>query len=431
MLVKFTVGNFLSFKNKVVVDLNATTLTEYRDDNIVQSFDKRHSLLKSLILYGANSSGKSNMFKAIKFMRRMILNSSKDSQADERIRVEPFLLSSTTLKKPSFFEIEFIIKKVKYIYGFEVDSEKIHKEWLYQAKKTTNVLLYERKRQQISITNKFDSASKPLTGITRENALFLSVCAQFNISSAISIIKAISDIQYTSGTDDRATIDFTIEMLNDASSGNFVSNFIKGANLGFSEIKTEKISLTKEMLSKSKVPKEIQKLLLKSKEENTLISTKHTVFDKENQPMGDTYFNMFANESLGTRKYFSLAGPIIDTLLSGKTLIIDEFDARLHPILSKSIIKLFNSADNNPNNAQLIFASHNSSFINSKNDLFRRDQILIVEKDEYGASNLETLYNKKVRKDASFEKDYLLGNYQGIPIDLEITNELPKLESEV
>ena len=124
---------------------------------------------------------------------------------------------------------------------------------------------------------------------------------------------------------------------------------------------------------------------------------------------------MFVSESLGTGKYVALAGPIIDALLHGKTLIIDEFDAQLHPHLSNAIVALFNSKHNNPNGAQLIFASHNPSLINPKRKLFRRDQIMITEKDAFGVTTMESLYDKKIRKDASFEKDYLEGKYEGIP----------------
>ncbi len=428
MLVKFTINNFLSFKNETVIDLNATSLSEYREENIFNLAINNLSLLKSLVIYGANSSGKSNLFKAIKFVRRMILNSSKDSQAEESIKVEPYLLSTENRLKPSYFEIEFIADKKQYRYGFEVDVNKIHKEWLYEVKKTTETQLFNRNFQEIQISSKFDSASNNLTTITRDNALFLSVCAQFNISIAIEIIRGISDIQYLSGVDDRSTMDFTVNLLNDPENGIYVNNFIRGAKLGFEEVKTKEISLTEEALAKSNIPKELRKFLLDKKEKNTVVTTKHLVYDDNNNPSDEIYFNLIANESLGTRKYFSLAGPIIDTLLKGKTLIIDEFDARLHSRLSKSIIRLFNTKENNPNNAQLIFASHNSTFINPTNELFRRDQIIIAEKDKFGSSKMESIYAKGIRKDASFERDYLSGKYNGIPLDIEISNQLPLFE---
>ncbi|WP_430411285.1 AAA family ATPase [Kordia sp.] len=415
MLVNFTVENYLSFKNRTTIDLTATSLTELRSSNLFDTPLKNLTLLKSMVIYGANANGKSNLFKAISFARKFILNSSKDSQADEAIEVQPFCLSTESIEEPSLFELVFIHDTAKYRYGFLVDDEQVHKEWLYVTTKNKEQLLFEREFQEIKTTKKFDTASANLTSITRKNALFLSVCAQFNIPTGIAILKAMSNVQYISGMQDRYTINFTIDMMDDPAKKKFIDNFIAGANLGFTETKVERFKLTEEILEKGNVPKEIRKMILESDEENVVVSTKHTVYDEDNEEVDNIYFNLFANESLGTCKYVALSGPIIDTLLHGKTLIIDEFDAQLHPHLSKAIIELFNSKENNPNGAQLIFASHNPSLINPKRKLFRRDQIMITEKDVYGVTKMESLYDKKVRKDASFEKDYLEGKYEGIP----------------
>ncbi|QHI37801.1 hypothetical protein IMCC3317_31840 [Kordia antarctica] len=415
MLVKFTVENYLSFKNRTSIDLTASSLTELRDANLHVSPIKNLTLLKSLIIYGANSNGKSNLFKAINFARTFILNSSKDSQSDEPIEIQPFCLSTESIDKPSFFELVFIHNAVKYRFGFEADATEIHKEWLYVTTKNKEQLLFERDFQEITITKKFDAASSNLTTITRKNALFISVCAQFNIATGMAILKALNSIQYISGMQDRFTINFTIDMMDDPAKKKYIDNFIAGADLGFTETKVERFKLTEEILEKGNVPKEIRKMILESDEENVVVSTKHAIYDENNEEVDNVYFNLFVSESLGTGKYVALSGPIIDTLLNGKTLIIDEFDAQLHPHLSKAIIELFNSKENNPNGAQLIFASHNSSLINPKRKLFRRDQIIIAEKDSYGITNMESLYDKKIRKDASFEKDYLEGKYDGLP----------------
>ncbi|AXG68602.1 AAA domain, putative AbiEii toxin, type IV TA system [Kordia sp. SMS9] len=415
MLVKFTVENYLSFKNRMTIDFTATSLTELRDANLHQTSLKNVTLLKSMIIYGANSNGKSNLFKAIKFARKFILNSSKDSQSDEPIEVQPFCLSTETIEKPSFFELVFVYEAAKYRYGFEVDDTEVHKEWLYMTTKNKEQLLFERDFQNITVTKKYDAASSNLTSITRKNALFLSVCAQFNIPTGMAILKALSNVQYISGMQDRYTVNFTIDMMDDPEKKKYIDNFIASADLGFTETKVERFKLTEEILEKGNVPKEIRKMILESDEENVVVSTKHIIYDENNEEVDNIYFNLFVSESLGTGKYVALAGPIIDALMHGKTLIIDEFDAQLHPHLSKAIVELFNSKENNPNGAQLIFASHNPSLINPKRKLFRRDQIIITEKDQFGVTTMESLYDKKIRKDASFEKDYLEGKYDGIP----------------
>ncbi len=426
MLVKFTVGNFLSFKKKATIDLNASSLTELRNENILSTSVPNVSLLKSVVAYGANSSGKSNLFKAIKFVKKFIQNSSKDSQADEEIDIEPFRLSTDSIAKPSYFEIEVVFDGAKYRYGFEVDNKKVYREWLYFNNKSKEYLLFNRDHQSIEIGKKYDRTSENFINNTRENSLFLSLCAQLNIKIAINIIKDLGNLKYISGTDDRNTIDFTVKLLNDPEYNIIVNNFIRGANLGFKQVKTENVEITSEMLKKSGIPKELRKMFLKNKTENVVITTEHVVYDKNLEPARSTYFSLMKNESLGTRKLFSLAGPIIDAIVNGKTLIIDEFDARLHPLLGKAIIKLFNSAENKK--AQLLLTSHNSHYINSSSKLFRRDQIVIFEKDDYGQTIFETLNDKKTRKDESFEKNYLSGKYDGIPIKLEINSQLNLFE---
>ncbi|GGF16148.1 AAA family ATPase [Flavobacterium limi] len=423
MLVKFSVCNFLSFKENTSINLSATSLTEYRNDNIFQSPINDLSLLKSLVVYGANSSGKSNLFRAISFMKWLILTSSKDSTSGDEITVERFKLSTETIDKPSFFEIEFIVDNKKYRYGFEVDTQKVHSEYLYYQSKTKEYVLFKRTLQEIELGKKFDIETQKLFTITRENALFLSVCAQFNDTLSTMLTKEIRDITFISGVNDFSSREYTGKMLNDSKFNLMMNNLLRSAKLGFNEVKVEKVS-NQDLLSKSELPKDFVKMLLKKSPENNIVSTKHYVYNENKDIEGVEFFDLNSEESLGTRKFFALSGPIIEALTKGTVLIIDEFDSRLHPELCKAIIKLFNSLENNPYNAQLIIASHNSTFINSTNKLFRRDQVIIAGKDKYGITRLESLFEKKIRKDASFEKDYLSGKYDGISIDLKVSNQL-------
>ncbi|MGE8342468.1 MAG: AAA family ATPase, partial [Flavobacterium sp.] len=231
------------------------------------------------------------------------------------------------------------------------------------------------------------------------------------------------DINIISGINDHNSGEYTIKMLNDSKFNVMVNNLLRSANLGFNEVKVKKVS-TQDLIGKSDIPKELLKIILKKNPENDIVSTKHYVYDQNNEIKSEEFFDLNSEESLGTRKFFALSGPIIEALTKGTLLIIDEFDSRLHPELCKAIIKLFNSSENNPYNAQLIIASHNSTFINSTNKLFRRDQIIIAGKNKYGITRLESLFEKKVRKDASFEKDYLSGKYDGVSIDLKVNNQL-------
>ena len=143
------------------------------------------------------------------------------------------------------------------------------------------------------------------------------------------------------------------------------------------------------------------------------IVTQHPVFDAEHNLVGQEAFSMEEQESAGTRKIFNLSGPLWDTLEQGKVLIIDEIEARLHPLLTLELMRLFNSPQTNPNNAQLIFATHDTGLLGPS--LLRRDQIWFTEKDRYGATNLYSLAELQVRNDAAVDKQYIAGRYGAIP----------------
>lgn len=417
MIVKFTTGNFNSFKEPTALSLKASALSENQDYQFETPLTDL-SLLKSAVIYGQNSSGKSNMFKALRFMRWFMLNSAKDFQASEKIDVSSFQLSTVTVDQPSFFEIEMIIDEVKYKYGFRVDKNIVHEEWLFVTRKIKEYILFHRHRQDIKVEGRFDFP-KQLVDRTRENALALSVGALFNNHIAVEIIKKIDGFKMVSGVRDESHIDFTAKMLDDKKYAHLIKEFVLSAKLGFTDFKTEKVKITEEMLGNG-LPEEIKTLFLKNRKDRIFVSTSHQVFDENNIPVGNTYFDLIQNESLGTQKYFSLAGPVIDTLTKGGVIIVDEFSSRMNPMLCEAIIRLFNSTENNPNNAQFIFITHNLSFVSRNRDLFRRDQMILFNKNKYGASEVISLYDLRIRKDASYEKEYLgLMFEQGYPkIDL-------------
>lgn len=160
-------------------------------------------------------------------------------------------------------------------------------------------------------------------------------------------------------------------------------------------------------------------LLKKEGRESIGVRTSHEQYDAEGQLIGQKLFNFDTQESEGTKKIFALAGPIIAALRSGHVFVIDELDARLHPLMTCELVRLFNSKETNPQHAQLIFTTHDTNLLG--NDLFRRDQIWFTEKDYQGATSLYSLAefkvdNAKVRNDASYERDYIKGRYGAIPL---------------
>lgn len=418
MLISFAVNNYLSFRNKATLQMVPSAIKE-REDNIAYINSINTKVLKSAAIYGANSSGKTNLLKALIFMKKFVVNSSKNSQVNEVIDVESFRLNSLNETKPSEFEIIFFHKGVRYRYGIEVDRSSVYKEWLYFSKITKEYIHFIRNENKIEISEKNFPEGIGLETKTRSNALFLSVVAQFNGEIATGILEWFDDLKYINDTNEAYHQKKTSQLLATEGYKNWITKFLEYADLGFSDVVVEKINIE----GLDELPKGVQEMILKQKGDS-VIRTLHTKYDEDDKEVGPVLFLLNKNESLGTRKLFSMSGLIIDCLVSGKLLIIDELDARLHPNLSAAIIELFNSKINNPKNAQLIFVTHNTNLLSRK--IFRRDQIILAKKDHrYGYTTLHSL-NENARNDEAFEKNYLQGEYGGVPT---IDNQLNLFDS--
>jgi uncharacterized protein len=189
MLIEFSVANYRSFKEKVtfsMVAANIVAKNKNLDDSNSFEVDKDLKLLKSAAIYGANASGKSNLAKALGFMKWFMINSSKETQIGEEINVEHFRLSTETESEPSFFEIVFLLESQKYRYGFEVNQSRVVSEWLFYVPKLRETKLFEREDNHIKISKTYKADG--IQEKTRNNALFLSVSAQFNVGIAEKIL---------------------------------------------------------------------------------------------------------------------------------------------------------------------------------------------------------------------------------------------------
>jgi uncharacterized protein len=414
MLIEFSVGNYLSFKEQVTFSMVASKIVakdKSLDENNVFKIDDDLSLLKSAAIYGANASGKSNFIDALSFMRKFVLSSSKDTQAAEPIEAEAFRLDSETVAKPSFFEVVFLLDGKKYRYGFEVDTEKVVSEWLFFTPKTKEAKLFTRASEGIVFSGSFKEG-KGLGEKTRTNALFLSVAAQFNGTIAQQILAWFRNLGIISGFVDDGIRAFTIKGLEIDEIRPDIVKLIKKLDLGIDGIQIEKAEMTEALLPKN-LPLDVKEALLKTIPNKVFIRTMHKKYASDGKEVSTEMFDLDDNESEGTKRLFSLAGPLVSVLRNGKTLVVDELDARLHRLMTCQIIRLFNSNETNPNNAQLIFTTHDTSLLN--NTLFRRDQIWFAEKNEHGATDLYSLAEFKVRNDASYEKEYVQGRYGAIP----------------
>ena len=410
MLIGFSVGNYKSFKETVTLSMVASSITEEEkelDENNVFEINHKLNLLKSAAIYGANASGKSNLIAAINFMKWFVLNSSKETQVSEAIYIEAFRLSTETEKEPSFFEIVFLLEGKTFRYGFEVNAREVVSEWLFQADDSEEQMLFERDFDNYILDN--FPEGQGISDKTRSNALFLSVVAQFNGKVSGKILLWFSKtLQLISGLQDTQYRKETLESFENESHRHDIIEFIKKLDLGITDIQ-----ITNKPLPIVSQKTAMYGSLYPYSEIKPAVKTVHRKYDAEGKQSAIELFDIDKHESEGTNKLFALAGLLLDTLRTGKILLIDELDARLHPLITRELICLFNSNETNPHNAQLIFTTHDTNLLSSKT--FRKDQIWFTEKDNKGATDLYSLVEYKVGKDASFERDYIIGKYGAIP----------------
>lgn len=392
MLLEFCVKNFLSIKDDLKLSFVATTLKESLSEpnDVIRISDMGLALVRSAVIYGANASGKTNVLKAIAFYKSFIMNSFKNGQAGESIDVENFRLNASTVQEPTTMEATFTVGEYLYRYGFEVGEKAVHSEWLYRRmnrKRSKEVEIFYREETGVTV-----HAKSPLMQdlvnrkMVRDNALLLSTAAQFNETTAVDILHWLSDTQVLFCSEDDKMWLQAIRHLDDEKMRERIVLFAKYADLGIENI---------------------------TKIGNRIVSS-HRQYDDEGRETNDVAFSFSGNESEGTIKYFSLAYPIIDALDNGKRLVVDELDSKLHPLLVRKIVTLFNSAETNPKGAQLLFTTHDTFLLSA--GLFRRDQVWFTQKDNFGATEAYSLAEYKVRGSSPFERDYLQGKFGATPI---------------
>lgn len=419
MISNFSVENFRSIDEKIELSFEASTAIKDML-NIGFTTSAGIPVLNATAIYGANSSGKSNVFKAVGMMKSIILNSIR-LNAGEKLPYDPFLLSDYPIR-PTRFEIAFIDGSDKFIYGFSYTAEGIENEWLMTKfpKRSMKTLLkrsvegIEIDKQNFGEGMSITSGNIPLNN----NRLFISLSAQLGGVISKRIIEwFLNKLNSVSGLRDRSYMRFTREALhtNEVYKSD-IMQFIQSMDLGFSEVRTEQ-----EDINEKNLPKGLPVELISSLREHPFISanTVHKKYNAEGDVVGEVEFDIDEKESDGTKKLFNMAGPIVDTLNKGKALFVDELDAQLHPLLTRKIVNLFNSPNTNPNGAQLIFTSHDTNLLSKK--LLRRDQVVFVEKDNKAKTHLTPMMSIKLkngskpRTDSNYEKNYLEGKYGAIP----------------
>lgn len=396
LIEEFSFGNFKSFKEIQTLRMskaNIKSSNESLDENNIIEIEGKGELLKSKVIYGANASGKSNVIKALMTFCDIILKCLSEGKSVSAL--DQFLFSERTTGEPCFFQLIFYINNTKYRYGFESDWKKIHDEWLYITHQRETPV-FVREGQKVSVTKSHMTVGYEIANMKSklftEKSLFLSVTDSFSDNLANNIVENIRKFIDINTSNEKNRNDF----LDNKSLKEKIVDLLKYADIGIADLDFLGIENgDKENVEKEKYLLGVHKKYNENLEETGKVMT---LFD---------YM-----ESEGTKEMLNSSLSIIKALELGIPLVIDEFGAKLHPLLTKKILSLFNSKENK--HSQLIVVTHTTELMSP--DLLRRDQIDFVEKDKYGRSYLYTLIELKgIRDKAYFEKDYLQGKYGAIP----------------
>jgi len=377
MLIGFTVENFRSFFGETSLSMVASGDKEHREFNVIPA--GQTDLLKNVLIYGANASGKSNLIYALHYMKTMV-SSAFDVQTEHIKNCRPFSFREDSESLPTKFEISFLIDDIVYDYGFEIFHRLVSREYLYKkAKRRT--LVFERTApgfESIRVTPDMTDVES-LKKNVRGDVLFLSWAAYANNELAIKIVDWISKKLIIFGFNGKdAERENTIS--------DFTQSFVKKADSDILEMKWHP--------------------------NFDLIST-HNVYAKDGAVKQRVNVPFAAYSSDGTKRMYELADAFSKALEESAVIVIDEIDLHLHPALVRHLISLINSIEHNRNGAQLICTTHDVLLLDED---IRRDQIWFVDKDEHSVSTLYALSDfKDVRKNSDILKRYLLGVYGAIP----------------
>jgi len=424
MLVEFRTRNFRCFRDDQVLSLVANSDTTL-DENCTRIANLR--LLKAVGIYGANASGKSNLIKAIDVMRKLVLDSA-NFKPGRKLPRKAFLLNGKSQKKPSFFEATFFHNGIRFQYGFTITSTRIQDEWLTAYPKGIGQAWYVRAFNQKTgdYDWKYSSFLKgeraKLAKKTRENALFLSVGAQWNNEQLTAVYEWFRDkLRVAPPKEEFRPV--TAEMLFDMRKEkddwvklyDYVMEVLRKADLGIRAVDVKERRVNREMIKFPEfLPSEIQEKLLERLERERFLKVEmvHRNVDTDVH----VHFPL-EEESDGTQRFFQLLGPWLETVRGGYTVFVDELEVSLHPLLTRELVKFIQDPENNKTGAQLVFTTHDTTLLDPA--LFRRDQIWFTEKDMSGGAILYSMSDykeRRARKGEAMQKGYLSGRYGAIPI---------------
>lgn len=406
MLIQFNFENYKSYFHETSLDLKATGISEL-SSNLIE-YKPNEKYVKVAAIYGANASGKTSVLNAFNHMRYWVLKSFELSGTKKAIPQKRFQFSEEGKNGSSKFEVFFTRQDQEYQYGYLSDDSQVLEEWLYKRSlksKTRYNLIFERKQQDFRLRNDLKKTADLLDSIN-ERTLMISVLSSLKIEDAINVLNWFEETKVVSFGD--VSFEFIVStslpkaILDTGERHQRFLEFLKAIDVGIVNIRAEKVEDYDNIMDQNSNERPKYKVLAQHKNTKT----------------GQLEEISLLEESSGTVKMIGLYSFLEEALSEGRTLFVDEMDAKLHPLLSRHILNLFNNTQTNPRGAQLVLTTHDVSSLT--NEIFRRDQIWFAEKNAEGISTLYSLAefkinNTKVRYDATYNKDYLGGRYGAIP----------------
>lgn len=400
MILEFSVKNFLSFKEKVTFSMIANSNKELNDNYVEIGGNK---VLKSAAVYGANASGKSNLFEILARVVSM-LRSSNSVDINAKLPLIPFKLDKGSVNKPSEFEIKFILDETRYVYGFIADKDKIYDEYLYYYPNGRETKIFDRTNiNEYSYTQKDEKILREIEAKNAQNKFFLATATNWNFDKTKAAYNFLTNgIGTCNNLEILKNMAYKMYETNPDYLKDFAIDFLQKADFNIEDYQISQIDVPGEFLTA--IPEFIAKTLPdKPKAYQVLFKHKNS----------DNYLSI-DEESLGTQMIFAFIPFLADSLKNKKVLIIDELDKSLHPFLVQYIVEIFNDVEINKNGSQLIFNTHDTNLLDL--NILRRDQIWFTEKNkETGESDLYSLSDFSVRKQENVEKGYMLGRYGAVP----------------
>ncbi len=416
MLLEFEVENFRSFADPVTFSMIASSDKSHAN-HLINMEGSKDLAMRSASIYGANASGKSNLVMAMGMLQTMVLRSHL-AQLGETIPFFPYRFGKPEKNASTRYRVVFLSNGVEYEYSVRHDAVRIFEESLYHYPRNRKVIIFERVVGQDLRAPQDNGSLRAIAEKTLPNALLLSKAVQDNHAMAIPAFKwfqerlmVILNIN-SMVVEERALA----RMQQDERFRSLLLKAMSMADIGIVDIRGKIVQMDQDELRR--MPPEIQEQMRgmvngRIEQWRRLeIKTVHQVRDEDGEPI-QVEMDFHGEESLGTQKVFAVVSLILEAMEAGRVLVMDEMDLRLHPLIARFMVEMMNDPEQNRGNAQFVFTTHNTNLIDL--DLFRRDQIWFVEKDERGRTSLYSLSDFNVRKDLRVQKAYEIGRFGAIP----------------